>query len=473
MTWSLPPLDILEPHAPALDVVDTREDEMAAALTAAGLSVEKVQATIAPQLVRYSVRLAAGADPAKVERAMGAVELAIGARARFTGAHQGHVGIEVAREELSPVYLRETIERSDALIRLGFPLGEGVHGSPALARLADLPHLLVAGTTGSGKSVWLTSALISLLLRNTPDDMRLTLVDPKRVELAPFAGLPHLTGPILTEMGGVGIELRRLVDLMEHRFSLFEAAGVREIGSYNDQAADGERMARHVLVIDELADLLMQNKTAEPFLVRLLQKGRAAGIHAILATQRPAANVLTGLIRANVPARVVFAVQSHTDSKVALGYTGAERLRGQGDGLYQAPGVGGPVRFQAPMTSAADVERVVRFWQRQAAASAPAAAPAPQPVDEPVDDPSIREEVDAWFDEMADEPGSEVASLTPQEVLAEAGLSGRQLDALVELVAQRLSGPIIEKIAAGVADATSAMVLSNPANPNEGEVTPS
>lgn len=462
MTWALPTLGaVLSPHAAEVADVPDHADVLAQALSAAGVAVENISTTLAPQLIRYSVRLAVGTDPGKVERAMGAVELAVGAKARYTGAHGGSVGIEVAREALSPVYLRETIERADALIRLGLPMGEGVHGAPATARLADLPHLLVAGTTGSGKSVWMTSMIVALLLRNTPDDLRLTLVDPKRVELAPFADIPHLTGPIITEVGKTSMELKRLVDMMEARFSTFEAAGVRSLDAYNDQAADGERLPRHVLVIDELADLLMQTKGAEPLLVRLLQKGRAAGIHAVLATQRPDAKVLTGLIRSNVPARVVFAVQSHTDSKIALGFTGAERLRGQGDGLYLAPGVGAPIRFQAPMTSAEDVNRVVAFWQRQEAERTPAlpdVAATPAPVEDP-EEAEERRLLEEWRAE-GHAVNDAMSTIPRATILREAGITPEVLDALAEELAER--------IAAGVAERVNALVLSGP-NGNGGE----
>lgn len=453
---NLPPLSILEP-APVVDVEPFEADAHAvlAALTGAGIDVVDVTAKIAPQLVRYDVELQPGTDPKKVERAVDIVALAVGQKVRYAGVHGGHVGIEVNRDTLAPVGLRETIEAGEALVGLGMPLGYGVHGKPLNISLARMPHLLVAGTTGSGKSVWLTSALTSLLLRNTPDDMRMLLIDPKHVELAAFEGLPHLMGPIVTEMSHVGIELRRLVDMMEQRFALFKAAGVKDLTEYNDDVVDGARLPRVVGVIDELADLLMQTKAAEPLLVRLLQKGRAAGIHWILATQRPEAKVFTGLIRSNVPARVVFAVQSQVDARVAMDVSGAEKLRGQGDGLFKAPGVGEPQRFQAPMVSAADVARVVNYWKRSQGKvdiiEPPTVAPSLHEQAVEAEQAAERAALDAW---MASEHAPQPTTIEPAVILAEAGLTPEVIDALVEVSADRIAELVAEKV--------NAMVLSGP-----------
>lgn len=469
-TWTLPDVALLEPETGDPATAISSPAAVHEALTGAGIAVEEVTSHRAPQLHRYQVQVAAGTDPKKIERAMPSVELAVKAPVRYAGLHDGHVIIEQNRQRADVVNLRSLIESSEALVRLGIPMGVGADTKPLTARLADMPHLLVAGTTGAGKSAFLTSTLTALLLRNTPDDLRLTLVDPKRVELAAFAGLPHLADEIITETAHVGVVLRRLGVLMDQRYEVFKAAGVRKIEEYNDQAADGERMSRQVLVIDELADLMIQDKSSiiERALVRLLSVGRAAGIHLILATQRPAANVLTGLIRANVPARVVFAVQSHHDSKIALGYTGAEKLRGQGDGLFKAPDVGEPLRFQAPLVSAADVDRVVAFWRKQAGEVHAAIQEVikadvdrvvehyAQPVDEPVDDGAgLRAEADAWLEELIDEGA--VASLTPDEILADAGFSPLVIQALME------------KITSGVAEQVTSLLSSNPVDTTEGD----
>lgn len=461
-TWTLPTAALLAPSRPYTDDgAENRTLTVLSVLTHAGVDVVDVGQHVAPQMIRYDIQLADGVDPKRVERAVDQLTLALGERVRYAGIAAGRVGVEVNRPRLAPVALRDTIEASEALIRLGLPLGQTIRG-PLTARLADMPHLLVAGTTGSGKSVWLTSMLTALLLRNTPDDMRMVLVDPKRVELAAFADLPHLMAPIVTEMTDAALELRHLVDMMEKRFNLFEAAGVKDLDAYNAIAADGEHLPRVVAVIDELADLLMQVKAAEPLLVRLLQKSRAAGMHFILATQRPEAKVFTGLIRSNVPARVCFAVQSHVDSKVALDVTGAEKLRGQGDGLFKAPGVGDPIRFQAPMVPASDVARVVTYWIREALKRADAApAPLPQPVDEPVDDGAeLRAEVEAWQREAASAAGSAMSSLSPEEILGDAGFTPEVVEAFVEVTADRIAALVVQKMAA--------VLPSNPDNTTEG-----
>lgn len=462
MTWTLPRASLLTPcpatvHPPQLDT-----DAIGGALTAAGVEVIQVQARVAPQLVRYEIELAPGVDPKKVERAIDTVSLAVGAKARYAGVRGGRVGIEVNRENLAPVGLREMIERGKALTALGIPLGMDVQGHPRSISLAHMPHLFVAGTTGSGKSVWMTAALTALLLRNTPDDMRMVLIDPKRVDLAAFAGLPHLMGDIITETAHANLKLRDLIQTMERRFSLFQDAKVKDLAEYND--LDVQRLPRIVVVIDELADLLMQSRLVEGNIVRLLQKGRAAGFHFILATQRPEAKVFGGLIRSNVPARIVFAVQSHVDSKVAMDQTGAEKLRGQGDGLFRAPSVGEPVRFQAPMVSAIDVDNVVTHWKRAAAsAQAEESSWGTGAVDDHSTyiDPAEEEERRALAEWRASEHAdtSVTATISPDTILAEAGFTPPVIDALVEKMA--------DKIAAAVAQRVNAMVLSEPDNGGE------
>lgn len=467
MTWTLPPVSLLTPCKSDAAEPPNLSLTVLSALTHRGVDVVEVKPLFAPQLVRYEVELAPGADPKKVEQAIDSVSLAVGAKARYAGVHGGRVGIEVNREDLAPVGLREMIERGKALTALGLPLGLDVQGHPRSISLAKMPHLFVAGTTGSGKSVWMTAALTALLLRNTPDDMRMVLIDPKRVDLAAFAGLPHLMGDIITETAHANLMLRDLIQTMERRFSLFEDARVKDLAEYND--LDVQRLPRIVVVIDELADLLMQSRLVEGNLVRLLQKGRAAGIHFILATQRPEAKVFGGLIRSNVPARIVFAVQSHVDSKVAMDQTGAEKLRGQGDGLFRAPSVGEPVRFQAPMVSSEDVDNVVTHWKRQAA-SAEAKEMREQgygnvyaPHEDPRHAMNAAEEAERralaeWrASEHADT--SVTATISPDTILAEAGFTPVVIEALVEKMA--------DKIAEAVAHRVNAMVLSEPDNGGE------
>lgn len=457
-TWTLPIVSHLlsprglpsqhePPHVDAAAVLE--------ALVSAGVDAGDVVPHLGPQLVRYEVSLAAGVDPKKVERAIEAVSLAVKQPARYAGVRGGHVIIEVNRERADVVNLRSVIERGEALIRLGIPLGIAATGDPLTARLADMPHLLVAGTTGAGKSAFLTSTLTALLLRNTPDDLRLTLIDPKRVELAAFKDAPHVA-ELVTEAGAAGTVLRRLIALMDGRYETFRLAGVKNIEEFNDQQVD-QHMARQVLVVDELADLMLTSKVCEALLVRLAQLGRAAGIHLLLATQHPDAKVITAQLRLNIPARVVFAVADHHASNVALGYSGAEKLRGEGDALFKAPKVGEPIRFQAPLVSSADVDRVVGFWRKQT--PEPAQEPLPQPVDEPVDDGAqARDEIDAWLDEAVE--GGAVASLSPEEILGDAGFSPLVIDALAAV--------LTEKIASGLAEHITSMLPSNLVNTDEG-----
>jgi len=250
---------------------------------------------------------------------------------------------------------------------------------------------------------------------------------------------------------------------MDQRYETYQRLGVKNFEEYNDRAADGERHARMVVVVDELADLMLSSTVCEKFLVRLAQLGRAAGIHLILATQHPEAKVLVGQLRLNVPARVVFAVQSGVASKVALDETGAEKLRGQGDGLFKAPKIGEPVRFQAPVVSATDVARVVAHWRKQAQLRMVDDVPVtrfPPSVDEPVDDGAVvRDEVDAWLDEQID--GGAVATLTAAEILNDAGFSPLVIDALADVLSDKIAARVVQKV--------SSVLPSNPVNTTEGD----
>jgi len=238
----LPPLEILTPPAPGAVEAPPADDSDAvlAALSAAGVGVEDVTAAAAPQLVRYDVRLSPGVDPKKVERAIDAVSLAVSRPARYAGTRDGRVVIEASRASADVVSLVDVIQRSEALIRLGIPLGIGTDGRPAVARLAEMPHMLVAGQTGGGKSEFLTSALVSLLLRNSPADLRMLLIDPKQVELSAFEDAPHVCETI-TDPLNAAPALRRMVDLMDRRYQEYKAAGLRNISEYNNRADAEQR----------------------------------------------------------------------------------------------------------------------------------------------------------------------------------------------------------------------------------------
>jgi len=292
-----------------------------------------------------------------------------------------YIGIEVPNTRATLVRLRPLLE-SEAFARLNAPLalalGRDVSGEPLVADLAAMPHLLIAGTTGSGKSVFLRAMALNLVLNNTPEDLRLILLDPKRVELSRFAGLPHVLGQVETDLERIQAALQWVVGEMQRRYALFEKARARHIGGYN------RKMARRgqpglpyiVVIIDELADLMMQApESTETALVRLAQMARATGIHLMVATQRPSTDVVTGLIKANFPARLAFAVASAVDSRVILDAPGAEHLLGRGDMLFAPPDAPAPIRAQGVWVDDEEVQRVVAFWQQQADADK-AVAPA-------------------------------------------------------------------------------------------------
>lgn len=240
---------------------------------------------------------------------------------------------------------------------LPVPIGVTTDGSPVTADLTRLPHVLISGTTGSGKSS-LINAMIIRLIEHDPSYVRLLLVDPKRVELTPYAGLPHLHGPVCTEPHTIINRIEQMADELDLRYALFQQCGVRDIAEYRQST--NESMAYMVVIVDELADIILSHKKIiESPLVRLAQLGRAAGIHLILATQRPIKPVVTGLISANVPARLAFAVPTALDSRIALGLNGAETLLGQGDGLWLPPGQRMPTRIQGPLTTLTDIQKSV------------------------------------------------------------------------------------------------------------------
>ena len=282
---------------------------------------------------------------------------------------KGFVGIEVPNDEISVVAVRDVLE-SDAFKRLKSPLrfalGQDVGGMAVAADLAAMPHLLIAGATGSGKSVCVNSLISCLLLMNKPDELRLLMVDPKRVELTGYNGIPHLLAPVVVELERVVGALQWVTREMDKRYHKLAQAGCRNIKDYNKQLEDsGEKKLPYlVVIIDELADLMMlAPDETERTLTRLAQLARATGIHLVIATQRPSVDVVTGLIKANFPARIAFAVASGVDSRVILDQPGAERLLGRGDMLFQAPDAPAPNRLQGTYVSEPEIQRLVSYWQ--------------------------------------------------------------------------------------------------------------
>ena len=282
---------------------------------------------------------------------------------------KGFVGIEVPNDEIALVALRDLIE-SEAFKRLKSPLrialGLNVSGNAVAADLSVMPHLLIAGATGSGKSVCVNSLICCLLANNTPDDLRLVMVDPKRVELTGYNGIPHLLAPVVVDLERVVTVLQWVTREMDMRYHKLAEAGCRNIQEYNNrQVPRGEKKLPFlVVIVDELADLMMLSPDeTERTVTRLAQLARATGIHLVIATQRPSVDVVTGLIKANFPARIAFAVASVMDSRVILDQPGAERLLGRGDMLFQAPDAPAPVRLQGVFVSESEIQRLVSYWQ--------------------------------------------------------------------------------------------------------------
>ena len=291
------------------------------------------------------------------------------------------VGVEVPNATAETVYMRPQME-SDAYRKargksmLAFPLGKGSGGEAVVADLARMPHLLVAGSTGSGKSVFINSLITSLISRATPDDLRFVMIDPKRVELTIYNGIPHLITPVIVDTQKVVNALQWMMQQMEERLELLAQQGARDIASYNEKVGEGNRMPYLVLIVDELADLMMTSgKAVETGLVRLAQMGRATGIHLVVATQRPSVNVITGLIKANFPTRISFMVTSLVDSRTILDGAGAEKLLGRGDMLYLPQDASRPLRIQSAFISSHESDAVVDAWRAQSKGYVPPELP--------------------------------------------------------------------------------------------------
>jgi S-DNA-T family DNA segregation ATPase FtsK/SpoIIIE len=398
--WTLPQsADILDASsAPAIneEFIQQRAHLIEETLASFGAPAQVVQISRGPTITQF------GVEPLFVQSRGGQLRvrvskiaslsddlaLALAApRIRIQAPVPGHsyVGIEVPNDEMALVSLREVFE-SETFQRnrksLSFALGKDVSGHPITANLESMPHLLIAGTTGSGKSVCVNSIITCFLMDNTPEELRMVMVDPKRVELTGYNGIPHLLGPVVVEMEAVIGALQWMTREMDKRYHEFAKVGARNITDYNTRAQlHGIKKLPHlVIIIDELADLMMiAPDETERIITRLAQLARATGIHMILATQRPSVDVVTGLIKANFPARIAFAVASNTDSRVILDQPGAERLLGRGDMLFQAPDAPAPVRLQGVFVSDPEIQKLVGFWHQQAGGASPYAVAGDMP----------------------------------------------------------------------------------------------
>ena len=345
-----------------------------------GIKVTVERAEIGPSVTKYEVKPAVGVRVNRISNLADDLALALAAKdVRIEAPIPGKslVGIEVPNSEIATVSFRELWEQSQTKAEnlLEIPLGKAVNGTARAFDLSKMPHLLVAGSTGSGKSVAVNGIISSILMKARPDQVKFMMVDPKMVELSVYNDIPHLLIPVVTNPRKASKALQKVVDEMENRYELFAKVGVRNIAGFNTKVEEFNAQSEYkqvplpliVVIVDELADLMMvASKEVEDAIIRLGQKARAAGIHMILATQRPSVDVISGLIKANVPSRVAFAVSSGTDSRTILDENGAEKLLGRGDMLFKPIDENHPVRLQGSFISDDDVERIVNFIKAQA-----------------------------------------------------------------------------------------------------------
>ena len=341
---------------------------------------------------------------------------------------KGYVGIEVPNQAKATVSLRDVME-SNEFQRLKSPLrmglGQNVSGRPVAADLASMPHVLVAGTTGSGKSVCVNGIIAGFLLHNTPDELKMVMIDPKRVELTGYNGIPHLAAPVVVDMDRVIATLQWALREMDARYKMFAEVGARNITDFNKKVKNHpklERLPYVVIIIDELADLMMlAPEDTERAITRLAQMARATGMHMIIATQRPSVDVVTGLIKANFPARIAFAVASSTDSRVILDSTGAERLLGQGDMLFQSPDAATPVRLQGCYVSDGELDKLIQYWKaarRYNLIAAQEGQPARDPLAPMTQNPALASRQAVEGKKKVVSPPNQVAKSTKSDKLA-------------------------------------------------------
>ena len=376
-TYTLPDLSILESRAPARSGAgmdhDANSKIIVTKLASFGIPTQVVGINAGPVVTQYELEPDPSVRVSRIEAVSDDLAMALSARSiRIEAPIPGRsvVGIEIPNRDSHLVGLKsifEEVEFKESTDSLVFALGRDVAGAARATDLTKMPHLLIAGATGSGKSVMVNALIASLLFRARPQDLRLILVDPKRVELSGYNGLPHLLVPVITESEKAAAALRWTVFEMENRYRLFAEAGARNIAAYNESREDeNDRLPFIVIIIDELADLMMQDgRTTEEPIVRIAQKARATGIHMVLATQRPSVNVVTGLIKANIPSRIAFSMASQIDSRTVLDAPGAEDLIGRGDMLFQPSDAPKPIRLQGVFVSDKEIEAVVSHWRAQ------------------------------------------------------------------------------------------------------------
>lgn len=381
--FKLPPLEILQ-HQTRINSQRLNKDitdnvkTLEETLENFGVKARVTQVSRGPSITRYEIQPAPGIKVSRIVNLADDIALSLAApQVRIEAPIPGKaaVGIEVPNEEIATVALREVLETHlfrESPSKLTIALGKDIAGNPIVADLAKMPHLLIAGATGSGKSVCMNAIITSILFKARPDEVKLLMIDPKVVELSNFNGTPHLISPVVTDPKKAATSLRWAVHEMENRYELFAALGVKDIMRYNqvrrpeDTKEQFPLLPYIVVLIDELADLMMiAPADVEDAICRLAQMARAAGIHLVVATQRPSVDVITGVIKANIPSRIAFAVSSQTDSRTILDMGGAERLLGRGDMLFYPTGMAKPLRVQGVFVSDQDVEKLVNFLKAQ------------------------------------------------------------------------------------------------------------
>ena len=382
--YVFPPLELLNAglagSSDARDEIALNRERLENAIRSFGINASVVGVIRGPTVTRYDFELEQGVKLSRVTNLAGDLALALGViNVRIAPIPEkiSTVGIEVPNKIVSTVYLRTILESQrfqTAKSKLSFAVGKDIGGDCIVGNIAKLPHMLIAGTTGSGKSVCMNSLILSLLYKARPDEVKFIMIDPKMVELGIYSGIPHMLTPVVTEPKKAAGALQWAVVEMLKRYRLFSESGVRDIDGYNRhcEITGEDKLAQVVVVIDELADLMMiAAKEVEESICRVAQMGRAAGMHLIVATQRPSADVITGLMKANIPSRIAFAVSSAMESRIIMDQSGAEKLVGMGDMLYSPLGAGKPTRIQGAFVSDEERERVIEFIKE----SNPAAKP--------------------------------------------------------------------------------------------------